>query len=403
MLQSKSVKILFWIKKRGKKQGKAMLYLRLTVNSKRVDISLNKKVEIIRWSAQKQRLKPNNPQAQQINSFLNNIETKIHQHENAMAHESKMLTCESIKSYLFGKSEDLPSLIKLFEYHQLKMDDILTYGTLKNYKTTKKYILEFLKLEYKTSDVYLKQINYKFLVDFDAFLRKKPGLTNNGVMKHIERFKKLMNFAHSLEWIDKNPAKFFKLSYHKVDVNYLDKDELAKIESVKLEKSYHVIVRDIFVFACYTGLAYADVYNLTSDNIQRGIDGQNWIYTRRQKTKSKVRIPLLNKPLALLQHYKNHPKCKEDQVLPIFSNQKTNKYLKEVAKLARIKKHISFHTARHTFATTVTLINGVPIESISKLLGHTKLSTTQIYARIIDNKLADDFKQLRNKLNDKTA
>ncbi|MGO1752689.1 MAG: phage integrase SAM-like domain and Arm DNA-binding domain-containing protein, partial [Psychroflexus sp.] len=220
MLQSKSVKILFWIKKRGKKQGKEMLYLRLTVNSKRADISLNRKIEITKWDSKKQRVHRNHPQATQINSYLNNIETKIHQHKNQMEHESKLVTCDSVKEYLFGRAEKLPTLLKLFDYHMLKMKDILAHGTLKNYTTTEKYVSEFLKAEYKTSDVYLKQINYKFLVDFDAFLRQKPKLTNNGVMKHMERFKKLMNFAHSLEWIDKNPAKFFKLSYHKVDVNY---------------------------------------------------------------------------------------------------------------------------------------------------------------------------------------
>lgn len=400
MLQSKSVKILFSIKKRGKKQGKEMLYLRLTVNSKRADISLNRKIEITKWDSKKQRVHRNHPQATQINSYLNNIETKIHQHKNQMEHESKLVTCDSVKEYLFGRAEKLPTLLKLFDYHMLKMKDILAHGTLKNYTTTEKYVSEFLKAEYNTSDVYLKQINYKFLVDFDAFLRQKPKLTNNGVMKHMERFKKLMNFAHSLEWLDKNPAKFFKLSYHKVDVNYLDKQELKQIETVKLNKSYHLIVRDMFVFACYTGLAYSDVYNLTADHIQRGIDGQNWIYIRRQKTNTKVRIPLLDKPLELIAKYTNHPKCNNQQLLPVFSNQKVNTYLKQVASLAKIKKKISFHTARHTFATTVTLINGVPIESISKLLGHTKLSTTQIYARIVDNKLADDFKQLKSRLND---
>ncbi|QTY26409.1 site-specific integrase [Flavobacterium sp. CS20] len=375
-----------------------MLYLRLTVNSQRVDISLNRKVDISKWNNKQQRVKSNHPQSQQINSFLTSLETKIHNHQIKMDHEEKLVTCMSIKSSLFGDDQKQPTLKKLFKYHSLKMENILAPGTLKNYKTTLKYIDEFLKIEIKTSDIFLKQINYKFLVDFDAYLRKKNTLTNNGVMKHMERLKKLMNFGHSLEWIDKNPAKFFKLIYHKVDVHYLDKKELEQIESVSLHKDRHQLVRDIFVFSCYTGLSYSDVFNLTEDNIQIGIDGENWIYTYRQKSKTRVRIPLLETPKNIIAKYKNHPKCKSGKLLPVFSNQKTNDYLKEIATKANIKKRISFHTARHTFATTVTLINGVPIETVSKLLGHTKIATTQIYAKVIERKVSDDMKLLNDRL-----
>ena len=216
-------------------------------------------------------------------------------------------------------------------------------------------------------------------------------------MKHMERFKKLMRLAEDLDWIEKNPTKRFKLRFDRVDMVYLNKAELEKIKNEELEKPVLTVNRDIFVFACYTGLAYADAKALKKNNLQIGVDGKKWIYTRRSKTNTPVRIPLLKGAERILQKYRTHPKINgTEKLLPVYSNQKTNQYLKEIAKKLKIRKQLSFHTARHTFATTVTLANGVPIETVSKLLGHTKLSTTQIYARVIDSKIASDIRKIRN-------
>lgn len=280
------------------------------------------------------------------------------------------------------------------------MAHVLSKGTLKNYFTTARYLNRFLKEHLKTSEVYLKQIDYQFTLGFEMFLRSQPKLHNNGVMKHMERFKKMMRLAQDLDWIDKNPTKRFKLHFDQVDVVYLTRNELGRIQQLELKKPGLRLTRDIFVFACFTGLAYADVKNLSHDHIQLGIDGKKWIYTRRKKTNTAVRIPLLEEAEAILNDYREHPKIADsDKLLPIYSNQKTNDYLKEIAKQVKIKKKLSFHTARHTFATSVTLANGVPIETVSKLLGHHKISTTQIYARVIDSKISSDIDVLREKLN----
>ncbi len=180
---------------------------------------------------------------------------------------------------------------------------------------------------------------------------------------------------------------------------YLAKAELEKIKTQELENPTLKLNRDIFVFACYTGLAYADVKALEKNHLQIGVDGQKWIYTRRSKTITPVRILLLQTAEEIINRYKDHPKTERNStLLPVYSNQKTNHYLKEIAKKAKVKKKLSFHTARHTFATTVTLANGVPIETVSKLLGHTKITTTQIYARVIDSKISSDMDILRMKL-----
>lgn len=219
-------------------------------------------------------------------------------------------------------------------------------------------------------------------------------------MKHMERFKKLCKLGLRLEWIDKDPSVNFQLHFDKVERHYLTEAELLTLETAILERETHKIARDIFVFSCYTGLAYCDVYSLTHEHIVLGIDGNKWISTQREKTAAKVRVSLLDKALAIIERYRNHPKCEQTgKLLPVYSNQKMNQYIKEVVEKLELEKHLTFHIARHTFATTVTLSNGVPIETVSKLLGHTKIATTQIYARVIEKKVSEDMIKLRNNLN----
>lgn len=250
-------------------------------------------------------------------------------------------------------------------------------------------------------DVFLKQLNYAFVTEFEYYLRnyrdsnKKLSLGNNGVMKHLERFKKIINLAVKLEWMEKNPFNQFQLKYHKYDREFLDEVELELLQSTELKNERLEKIRDCFVFACYTGLSYVDVKELCMENIVKGIDGNQWISTKREKTDKPVKVPLIPQAKAILQKYKNingtGPKV---GLLPINSNQKTNAYLKEVAAACGIEKHLTFHVARHTFATTVMLSNNVPIETVSKLLGHTKLSTTQIYARVVESKISEDIDDL---------
>lgn len=217
-------------------------------------------------------------------------------------------------------------------------------------------------------------------------------------MKHLERLKKMMNLALRLEWIDKDPFVRFKLKFTKYQQAFLSQSELEVLVSGRLSKEVHRKTRDVFVFACYTGLSYIDVKLLCDDHIVRGIDRDYWIFTKREKNDESVKIPLLDKPFEILKKYEQDCNNRKEALLPVFTNQKINKYLKEIASILKINKKLTFHVARHTFATTVTLSNGVPIETVSKLLGHTKLSTTQIYARVIEQKVSSDMRLLRSKL-----
>jgi site-specific recombinase XerD len=227
---------------------------------------------------------------------------------------------------------------------------------------------------------------------------------NNTVMKHIERFRKMINVAIRMEWLERDPFAAYQQKFERVEREYLSKEELAKIEFRDLKIVRLQWVRDLFVFSCYTGLAYIDVMRLTPGNITKGMDGELWLITNRQKTSNPVRVPLLPKALEIIDQYKGHPRAlAEGTLFPNISNQKLNSYLKEIADLCDINKNLTFHLARHTFATTVTLTNGVPIESVSKMLGHSTITTTQIYAKVIEKKLSDDMKDLKQKLQSEEA
>lgn len=195
--------------------------------------------------------------------------------------------------------------------------------------------------------------------------------------------------------MDKNPFARYKLKFNRHKKEFLSKEELKQFEEANLDYKGYEIVRNIFVFACYTGLSYTDVRQLEENNIVRGIDGNYWIFTQREKNEQPFKIPLLDKALHILDKYKSHSELNNGKLLPVYSNQKINVYIKEIASSLEIFKHLTFHSARHTFATTVTLSNGVPIETVSKMLGHTKISTTQVYARVLEEKISSDMMRLR--------
>lgn len=206
-----------------------------------------------------------------------------------------------------------------------------------------------------------------------------------------------------MEWINKDPFVSWKPVYEKKQREFLSENELSNMENFDFTIERLDRVRDLFVFSCYTGISYIDIMNLSSDNLVMRIDGTNWILTKRQKTKSSVKVPLLEKAQEIIEKYIEHPMTIVTGTLfPTITNEKLNVYLKEVAHYVGIKKNLTFHMARHTFATTVTLGNGVPIETVSKLLGHSKIATTQIYARVLEHKISDDIGDLKQKLEKKS-
>lgn len=398
--------IQFIIRMNKSKDGLAPIYARITVDMRRVEISLRRYVQPSEWNKEKGMVRGTKENVKSLNRYLELVRSNLTDCYQKLQIQKKVFSAEEIKNSFLGIDLKEHSLIKLTNYHNSQMKTTLASGTLKNYYTTQKYIQLFLQERYKTTDIFLCELNYKIVMEFEYFLRNyKPKdhrrpLANNGVMKHMERFRKMTNLAIKLEWLSKNPFLQYKQKFEKVERDFLTKDELYEIEFRDFKIPRLQWVRDLFIFSCYTGLAYIDVMLLTPNNITIGIDGEHWLITKRKKNSNPTRAPLLPKALEIIEIYKNHPRALANSTLfPVITNQKLNSYLKEIADLCGISKNLTFHLARHTFATTVTLTNGVPIESVSKMLGHSKLSTTQVYAKVIEKKLSEDMRNLKERLN----
>lgn len=402
--------ISFWADLKNTKNDKALVYARVTVNSKRVNISLKRKVYINDWDSKKSKAKGTSPHARQTNLYLDQVHARLFQIFQDFKFKGEFITAQLVKAAYNGEANSDKTLLNIFSYHEIKIENRLAVGTIRNFEVSIGYVHRYLNNVLKTSDLYLKQLDYKFISDFETYLHNyypkghPKAMSHNTVMKHIQRLRKIITLAYHIEWIDKDPFIRWKPTYEKRERFFLSENELSNIESYYFPIDRLDRVRDLFVFSCYTGISYVDVIQLTPDNIVKDIDGHNWIYTKRQKTKTPVKIPILEKAEEIIHKYSDHPITQvSGTLLPVITNEKLNLYLKEVADACGISKNLTFHMARHTFATTVTLTNGVPIETVSKLLGHTKIGTTQIYARVIDRKISEDMNSLRNVLSAKKS
>ena len=382
--------------------GLLPIYVRLTIDGKRMEFSTKKFIDSSKWSPEMSKMKGNTENARSLNEYLDLLKSKIFDIQMELIHRNEPLTIEVFKNRLLGINERERMLIPIFEEHNRKIEELLGLeyapGTLERYKTSLKHTKDFLEWKYNISDVEINKIDHPFITEYEFYLRSVRKCANNTALKYIKNFKKIIKICISNGWLDKDPFANYKSKIREVERDYLTEEEVQDIYSKVFATERLNQVKDIFVFSCFTGLAYIDVKNLTVVNISMGIDGGKWIFTHRQKTETASRIPLLPIPEELILKYANHPQCiNEDKLLPILSNQKMNSYLKEIADVCGIKKELTFHIARHTFATTVTLTNGVPIESVSKMLGHKNLRTTQHYAKVLDKKVSEDMKILREK------
>ncbi|MDG1804232.1 site-specific integrase [Flavicella sp.] len=408
MKSSTTFSILIWINSSRAINNQAELYGRVTINQKRTNISLKRKIDISSWDKSKSKVKGNSQEARALNQNIDTVKAKIVQSYQTLELENKLITPQLVKARFFGTDVQHHSLKDIFKYHNENVEHKIHKNTLRSYRTSQRYIQEFIEEKCKTTDMYLTALNHEFIIGFERFLRNyvcketKRTIANNTAMKHIQRLKKMVNMAISNEWLDKDPFVRFKFSLEKREREFLTATELTFIENYTSKIPRLDLVKDLFIFSCYTGLAYIDIIQLTPDNIHLSIDGNNWLITKRQKTKISVRLPLLEVPKTILEKYQTDIRIlSKNMVFPNISNQKVNSYLKEIADICGVSKNLTFHMARHTFATTITLSNGVPIETVSKMLGHTKITTTQIYAKVIERKVSQDMNNLRSILENK--
>tara|TARA_R100000789_G_scaffold86741_1_gene82990 strand:+ start:542 stop:1804 length:1263 start_codon:yes stop_codon:yes gene_type:complete len=405
-----TIYLRFYIKKsKTNKKGLTPIIMRVTLKGKRSEINIGRNVEPNKWSATTEKMMGRSIEANEINDFISLMRKKVKDVQKTFIEKGEDLTLNKfVKRFKGDEKDHIKMTLEIFKEHNEQMDRLsgksISKSTAKRYWTCYNHIEQFLKEVYKAEDFRMKDIDHQFITKFEYFLKTARKCNHNSALKYVNNFKKIVRIALANQWMDRDPFYNYKVQYETVDREFLNEDEVKALVEKELHFERLRIARDMFVFSCHTGLAFGDLEKLSEKDITKGIDGGRWIRTKRKKTKSITSVPLLPIAEEIIERYKDHPEIKDkDLILPVPRNQNYNAFLKEIAVLCGIKKNLTTHLARHTFATTITLTNGVPIESVSKMLGHKDLRTTQHYAKIVDRKISDDMKALRKILEEKAA
>lgn len=400
----KNFSLLFFLKKpKNYESGDMPIYIRITVDGQAREMTTSRKCDPKIWNQKAEKAFGKTEQIKELNGHLTVLQVKVFEARRLLIEGDKEVTAQAIKNLLIGKVEKSKMILEVFKHHNEQMKALVNSefspATLERYKTSLEHTRSFIKWKYNKEDIEITRLDFEFVTEYEFWLKSIRKCNHNTSIKYISNFRKIVNRCIRSGWLAKDPFLGFKMTKREVERIALSKQDLQTLADKQFPFERLIQVRDIFLFCCFTGLAYADIKKLKRSEIAIGIDGEKWIFTSREKTETESRIPLLPSSVAIMEKYKNHPQClNEDRLLPVLSNQKMNAYLKEIADVCNIHKNFTFHIARHTFATTVTLSNGVPIETVSKMLGHKNLKTTQHYAKILDRKVSDDMQALKLKL-----
>ena len=405
MKENQFMSILFWLyTQKTDDSGKAPIYCRITLDGNRTQFSTAKRILPGHWNSAANKVNNKCPDVIAINEDLETIKGDLRKVYNQLTATHDHVTGEMVKLKYLGKDQEKKTIMDLFKFNtafwtEKYKQKKAALKTVQRFKTVTIKMTRFLKKDYNVLDKPLCALDSSFAINFRHYLTIHETLTENTLNIYLRFTKQVFKLGVSKKWIDENPFRDIKTPYRHPPREILNMTELKTLSTVYLPNKRLCEVRDAYVFSCYTGFAYVDAANLSPNNIIIGMDGNKWAKTQRQKTSVPELVPLLPPALEIIEKYKNHPYCvANDKLLPILSNQKYNKNLKEIAKFARIKKNLTTHIARHTFATTILLDNDVPLETTSKLLGHNSIRSTQIYAKVTLKKLSNNMNELRSKL-----
>ena len=401
-MQRNYFSILFFIRRtRLLKNGEAPIGLRITVNGQRAEMQIKRSVVEDRWNASKGCVTGKDRKALELNQYLESVRTKIYQIHRELLQDGKPITAFTIIQKFNGEGESPKMLLDVFREHNKKYRELIdrdyVKGTVLRYERTVRYLEEMLQSQYNLKDIPLKELNHEFVLNFEHFVKVQKNCAQNAAVKYLKNLKKITRLALVNKWIADDP--FSEIRFHQTQSNrdFLTEEELNAIINKKFDIPRLETVRDIFVFCALSGLAFTDAQHLTSEHITQDSNGDYWIRKPREKTNNMCNIPLLDIPRMIAEKYKNHPECiKKSVVLPVPSNQRMNSYLKEIADVCGIKKTLSTHIARHTFAC-IAIANKVSMESIAKMLGHSDLRTTKIYAKLMDKTVSEEMNVLKRK------
>ena len=395
--------ISFFLNKyRTNKHGESSISLRITINGQRESINTGINIDPNLWDCAKVKIRGKSELVNNQNNLLSSFKAKMTKIYADLINTGIPVTSAILKSKFNGTEDVTISLMEVVKLHNAYVKKKVGFEVVKathvKYETLRKKLEVYIAREYNRNDLFLKELNQRFLLNFELFLKVEEKIAHNTTIKYVQFLKRIINYAIANEWIIYDPFIAFKCSFHPVNRECLAQEEIDTIHTKNFSTQRLTQVRDIFVFCCYTGLAYADVKKLNYNEIAKGADGNIWIQTFRAKTNTRVPVPLLPKALAILEAYNRGNNGPDSLVFPVLSNQKMNAYLKEIGDVCGITKRLTFHIARHTFATTITLSNGIPLETVSRMLGHTNIKTTQLYSKVLDLKISADMKQLLQKL-----
>jgi integrase len=399
-----SVKVTFWLNKTKKNSLNLVpVYLRVWYDYTHFSKATGIWVRLQDWDKKVMRLKGASLEVDTTNTQLENLKIKVLQISNQLSLQGKPFNVHTIRKVMEGNEASQITLMRVCDEQIKEMQKLrgkdFAPSTIIKYKNTVLRLRQFLKYKYKRTDIFLYELNYYFISEFEAFLKHKFDNSTTTCYKHYQRLTRMIHNAMHKGYLDKYPFENYKIRQPKKKIEYLTQDEIDRIEKKEFKIERLGVMRDIFIFCCYTGLAYAEVEALCPDNITTGIDGEPWLNIHRKKTKKDYQIPLFDKALAILEKYKNHPRCvKRDRCLPVPSNVKYNAYLKEIGDMAEIPKDkpLVSHLARKTFACTIGLANGMNIAVLSKILGHASIQVTlDSYATVIDSLMLQNVRDLK--------
>ena len=403
------LKVSFVLRKDRIENGIGPIYLLLFLDGKRTKISINQTCTSDQWDEKNGRYLGNSAKATSFNEMLEKIRLDTIRVYNEMKHFESDITVDMLREKLTTTSVDrkkrLLEVCEIYNSNTKKLVGIeMNKDTWARYSAYRNKIGNFISSHFKDDDIYLVHLKYSFIVEYEFYLKTEVKLHQNTMVKYLQYLSRVVDFAVNNEWKERNIFQNYKCPIKETKREYLTGAELDRIMTKEITIERLSEVRDIFVFCCHTGYAYKDAAKLTADHLGIGINGRQWIYTSRQKNDNVANVPLLETAIEIIEKYKDHPKCVEgNKLLPMKSNQKLNAYLKELADICEIKKPLTMHIARHTFATTVLLANGVSMEATSKMLGHSSIKTTQIYGKIVESRVADEMEMLSKKIGKKAS
>ena len=404
------LKISFILRSDKKNAGSSPVMMQLYLSGRRAYLGTGYKANFDEWDFTLGKFKSTSKKYQSLNELLDRIKMDAINIYNLMRSANEDVTVAELRDRLSGKDAENEmnekTLIELCSQYNKSFEQLvgkeLNKDTFRRYLAAKTKLGEFMKTNLKTIDIELSKIKYSFGIEFEHYLKTKENLHQNTVVKYIQYLNRVLDYAVKYEYLDKNILAGYKCPVKESKREYLTQDELDRIMNKDIKLPRLSEVRDCFVFCCYTGYAYKDAAKLAPDHIVTGINGKKWIYTSREKNDNTSNVPLLEPALEIIEKYKDHPLCSnKNRLLPMKSNQKLNAYLKELADICEITKPMTTHIARHTFATTVLLSNGVSMEATSKMLGHSSIKTTQIYGKILETRVGSEMEILSEKLSKK--